>query len=348
MNNKFPAPVIASYVVSFVALLMVLHFGLLLALFSGLLVYSLVHLLTPYIEQKIKFVKARILILIILAAIVIGSLTALIFGAIAFAKSDAGSVHKMLQSMAGMIEMSRAQIPAWLSDYLPSGADALRNVLSSWLREHGQEAKLLGQEAGHSIIHLLMGMIIGGMIAINEGRTALPSFANALLQRALNLQSAFQRIVFAQVRISAINTALSAIYIVGILPAMDVHLPFAKTMVLITFVAGLLPVAGNIISNTILVIISMSHSLNIAMFSLSYMVIIHKLEYFLNAKIIGSQINAKAWELLIAILTMESIFGIPGLIAAPVFYALIKIELVMGNLPKITQQKSKSALRKVN
>jgi predicted PurR-regulated permease PerM len=55
--------------------------------------------------------------------------------------------------------------------------------------------------------------------------------------------------------------------------------------------------------------------------------VIHKLEYFLNAKIIGSHINARAWELLAAMLVMESVFGMPGIIAAPVLYAYVKKEL---------------------
>ena len=33
---------------------------------------------------------------------------------------------------------------------------------------------------------------------------------------------------------------------------------------------------------------------------------IHKLEYFLNARIVGTQIRARAWELLIAMLAMEA------------------------------------------
>jgi predicted PurR-regulated permease PerM len=333
MPNKFTVPVIASYLLTFGAAIAVLKAGLLLALFSGLLVYSLVHLLTPFVEKKIQFVKARILVLAVLSVIVIGGLTALIIAAVSFAKSDAGSVHMMLQSMAGIIEVSRSQFPTGISDYLPNGSDALRGVMSDWLREHGQEAQHWGQEAGHSIIHLLMGMIIGGMLAIQENRVVLPPFARALQDRAGHLQLAFQRIVFAQVRISAINACLSAIYLLVVLPASGVHLPFSKTMVLVTFVCGLLPVVGNIISNTILVIVSLSHSLQIAFFSLCYMMVIHKLEYFLNAKIIGTQINAKAWELLIAILVMEALFGIPGLVAAPVFYACLKIELGMGCKP---------------
>jgi len=338
MNNKFTLPVVSSYLLAALTGLMVLKAGLLLALFSGLLVYSLVHLLTPLIEKKIRFVKARIFVLAILSILVISGLTALIFAAIAFAKSDAGSLHMLLQRMANLIEISRPQIPAWLSDYLPNGSDALRDAVAGWLHEHEEEAKLFGQEAGHSIIQLLMSMIIGGMIAIHETHSPLPEFAQALLQRAVNLHTAFQRIVFAQVRISAINTLLSAIYLLIILPASGIHLPFSKTLVLITFITGLLPVIGNVISNTVVVTISLSHSLSIAMFSLLYMMVIHKLEYFLNAKIIGTQINAKAWEILISMLVMESMFGIPGLIAAPVFYACLKIELGMGCLPLISKR----------
>ena len=54
---------------------------------------------------------------------------------------------------------------------------------------------------------------------------------------------------------------------------------------------------------------------------------IHKLEYFVNARIIGGQIHARAWELLLAMLVMDSAFGIPGVIAAPIYYAYVKDEL---------------------
>jgi predicted PurR-regulated permease PerM len=112
-----------------------------------------------------------------------------------------------------------------------------------------------------------------------------------------------------------------------ILPLAGVHLPLSKTMIAITFFAGLLPVIGNLISNTVIVIVGLSHSLSIAIASLGFLVVIHKLEYFLNAKIIGSHINARAWELLTAMLMMEAIFGLPGIVAAPVLYAYLKKEL---------------------
>ena len=60
--------------------------------------------------------------------------------------------------------------------------------------------------------------------------------------------------------------------------------------------------------------------------------VIHKLEYFLNARIVGGQINAKAWELLTAMLVMESAFGLAGLVAAPIGYAWLKDELSQKGL----------------
>jgi predicted PurR-regulated permease PerM len=117
-----------------------------------------------------------------------------------------------------------------------------------------------------------------------------------------------------------------------VLPVLEIHLPLVKTMILVTFIAGLLPVIGNLISNTVIVIVSLSYSAGAAIGSLAFLVLIHKLEYFVNARIVGTQIRARAWELLIAMLVMEAAFGVPGLIAAPILYAYIKDELTSRGL----------------
>ena len=69
-----------------------------------------------------------------------------------------------------------------------------------------------------------------------------------------------------------------------------------------------------------------------ALACLGFLIVIHKLEYFLNARIVGSQIRARAWELLIAMLIMESAFGLPGIVAAPIYYAYLKDELTARQL----------------
>ena len=80
------------------------------------------------------------------------------------------------------------------------------------------------------------------------------------------------------------------------------------------------------------VIVSLAHSPGVALGSLIFLIVVHKLEYFLNARIVGSQIKAKAWELLLAMLVMESAFGMAGLIAAPIYYAYLKDELASRGL----------------
>jgi predicted PurR-regulated permease PerM len=210
----------------------------------------------------------------------------------------------------------------------------MKGMTIAWLREHAAELRVMGGEAGHVVVHLLIGMVIGAMVSLNEATDSVARgpLAVALAERARRLGDAFRNVVFAQVRISALNTLFTAIYLLAVLPLAGVHLPYAKTMVAITFFAGLLPVVGNLISNTVIVVVSLSQSLTAAVGSLVFLVVIHKLEYFLNARIVGERIRAKAWEILLAMLLMESAFGIAGLVAAPIYYAYLKDELAARKL----------------
>jgi predicted PurR-regulated permease PerM len=168
------------------------------------------------------------------------------------------------------------------------------------------------------------------MVSLNETRinTRRAPLSAALTERADRIGDAFRRIVFAQARISALNTGLTAVYLAIVLPVLGIHLPFTKTLIAITFLVGLLPVVGNLISNSVIVIVSFSVSLGVAAGSMAFLIVIHKLEYFVNAKIVGHEIQARAWELLLVMLAMEAAFGIAGVVAAPIYYAYLKLELV--------------------
>jgi predicted PurR-regulated permease PerM len=266
---------------------------------------------------------------VILTVFIVALMAAAIWGAATFFQSDAGSIQVLMRRLADIIEESRNQMPPWLKEHIPASAEAIREMITAWLRTHAAQAQTIGQQAGRTIAHVLIGMVIGAMSALYDTTTP-PNYrplAAALHARVVNLNDAFQRIVFAQVRIAAINAILTGVYLLVVLPLAGIHLPLSKSMIAITFLAGLLPVIGNLISNSVIVIVGLSHSLYIAIASLIYLVVIHKLEYFLNAKIIGSHINARAWELLAAMLMMETLFGLPGVVAAPVFYAYMKKEL---------------------
>ena len=332
--KKISSTELASFLLAGAALLLILHSGLLAALYSGLLVYALVHLIAPALSLRMSNQKAKLTSVAVLGSVIVLLLTLVLWFPLAFFLSDDGSYPVLVKKMADLIELSRNQIPEWIADYLPESAEALQQTLTAWMREHAGQAKHFGEQTGRTIAHLIIGMVIGAMAALYD-TTRIHHFkplAAAMHKRVVNLHQAFRQIVFAQVQIAAINAIFTGVFLLLILPLAGIHLPFVKTMILVTFVAGLLPVIGNLISNTVIVVISLSHSLSTAGLALLFLVTIHKLEYFLNAKIVGTKINARAWELLSAMLVMEALFGIAGVIAAPVFYAYIKSELSQAEL----------------
>lgn len=178
--------------------------------------------------------------------------------------------------------------------------------------------------------YALAGVVIGALIAIQlpvHSSSTGTALAQAMRKGFDGLVQSFTNVVFAQLRIAAINTLLTAVYLLGILPLLGQSLPLAGTLVVATFVASLVPVLGNLVSNTMIVVVSMTQSMAVAGLSLAWLVGIHKLEYFLNAHIIGQRIRAQAWELLIAMLALEALFGLAGLVSAPVIYAQLKQSL---------------------
>jgi predicted PurR-regulated permease PerM len=325
---------LASWLIAAVVLLATLRLHLLGALLAGLIVFELVHVLAPMMQRRLSDERAKLVAVWLLTALVVGLVTALILAAAAFLRSEAGSLPVLMKKMAEIVEGIRAGLPhAWVEN-LPGNPDQIRAAVAEWLRTHAGQLQTAGEKAGRAMAHVLIGLVVGALVALREARPmhAFRPLSRALAERAVRFGDAFRNVVFAQVRISALNTLFTALYLMVVLPLFGVHLPLAKTLIAVTFVAGLLPVVGNLISNTAIVVVSLSHSVGVAAASLAYLVIIHKLEYFLNARIVGTQIRAHAWELLIAMLVMEAAFGLAGLIAAPIYYAYLKSELAARGL----------------
>ena len=321
----------ASWIMAGLAMIGVIELHLLSALLVGLLAYELIHMGGRLLERRLSSRRARIVTVILLAILVVGglilggSLTAVFF------RGDSGHLTALAQKMAEILEDSRRTLPPWVVAAIPDSVEGIKTALVEWLREHVGQVQLIGKDAGVALAHVLIGLIVGTMLALREeilGKKPARPLVAALTERARRLADAFRRIVFAQVKISALNTLFTAIYLLLVLPLLGLPLPLIKTMIVLTFFLGLLPVIGNLLSNSIIVVVSLSHSPQTAMLSLGFLVVIHKLEYFLNARIVGTRISAQAWELLLAMLTMEAAFGLPGIIAAPVYYAWIKQELM--------------------
>lgn len=299
------------------------------ALFAALVTYGATRALAGQLRRwrpVVRHAEGWALLCILLA------ISIAIFALVEWAADASEALPNLLKQMAIILEQLRTNLPPAIADRLPTSINALRETAVQWLRLHASQVQVWG---GHTLRGLglaLAGVVIGALAAVqlpahpmSQGR-AKPLVVS-LRERFDELVQSFTSVVFAQVRIAAINAVLTAVFLLGILPLVGRPLPMATTLVAVTFFAGLLPIVGNLISNTVIVIIALSNSVLDAALALAWLVSIHKLEYFLNAHIIGTRIRAQAWELLIVMLMMEALFGLAGLISSPILYAQIKQRL---------------------
>ncbi|MGE8062931.1 AI-2E family transporter [Pseudomonas sp. NPDC089547] len=320
---------LASLIIVMAGLLLALPLKLLPSLLAGLLVFELVNMLTPRLQPLLAGQRARWLAVALLGTLVVSTLTLLIAGAFSFLLHEAENPGASLDKFMALVERARGQLPPFIEGYLPASAAEFKVAIGDWIKSHLSDLQLVGKGMAHMFVTLLIGMILGAIIALQRipDVSRRKPLAAALFERLNLLVKAFRNIVFAQIKISLLNTAFTGIFLAVVMPLFGVHLPLTKTLIVLTFLLGLLPVIGNLMSNTLITIVGLSLSIWVAAAALGYLIVIHKVEYFLNARIVGGQISAKAWELLLAMLVFEAAFGLPGVVAGPVYYAYLKSEL---------------------
>jgi predicted PurR-regulated permease PerM len=185
--------------------------------------------------------------------------------------------------------------------------------------------------ATFEIASLLIGLFVAASLFLNvrwgteddphSSRDSLYAMVVAeLVVRMQTFYASFSRVIGAQIIISLINTALTGIFLVWN------QFLFAPVLIMATFLCGLLPIVGNIISNTLITFVAFTISPKMALIALIFLIAIHKLEYFLNSKIIGDRIKTPMWLILLGIVIGEKLMGIPGMILAPVVLHYVKVE----------------------
>lgn len=319
-----------SYLIMFICMSIIIPLGLFPCFFSGFLTYEIVVSLASYIEHNIQINYARkIAVILIITSIIILS-TISIINCAQFITEDINTINVSFEINRIFSDIKK-RLPSSFHLFFPNTTEELKNQIFSWIESNIILIRNMGHTFIHGFVTLLIGLIVGALIACAQSNTRYTHnntcFVNQLLIRINVLSQAFRNIVFAQIKISSINTLLTSIMIFIFFPLFGQSLPLQKTLIIITFILGLLPIIGNVISNILTTIAALSISLSMGTIMFIYLILIHKLEYFLNAEIIGNRINANPWELILSMLLLESIFGIEGLIAAPIYYAYLKTEL---------------------
>jgi predicted PurR-regulated permease PerM len=244
-----------------------------------------------------------------------------------------GGLPGLLQLIADTLGQLRSNLPPWIASRLPDSGDDLQHQLAEWLRENAHSLQLWGREALRVIAHLVIGFAIGLLAAFERPPAARTPWLAHAREALEDFTSAFADIVAAQGRIAAANALFTGIFVLLVLPLFGVHLPLATTLVVFTFLAGWLPIVGNLASSSAIVLVALAVSAQAAVGSLVFLVALHKLEYFLNAHFVGARTRLPAPVLLAAMLLLEAAFGVAGLVAAPVYAAWVLRRL---GAPRIT------------
>jgi predicted PurR-regulated permease PerM len=324
---------IVSHIVVVTLIVGVMLLKLLAGAIAGFLVYSISMRVKAALERRSPGLHARGFALALVISSVVLLLVVASLGVWQLAKGEHGVAGVSAELVDGLNRLHDT-LPAVVTPYLPSSLDEAKAAAIEVLHKYSANLSAVGMGTLRMSAHVLVGLIAGAMLAWGEfGESShYRPLSAALLRRFGALRESFERVVFAQVKISVLNTVFAALYLEVALPMAGIHVPFSKSLIAFTFVAGLVPVAGNLASNAVIVLASLAVSYHAAIASLAFLILVHKLEYFWNARIVGHTIEARAWEIIIAMVAMEALFGLPGVVVAPILYAYLKHELKAADL----------------
>jgi predicted PurR-regulated permease PerM len=324
---------IAAWVLVGGAIVFILVQHLISALIAGLVLYLILDRVSRSFQRRLSGTTARPLALLLVALITIAVGTGAVALAISIVRHSAVTIPDMMTQMANILDSTRTRLGDLGDEIIPdvlTDADNAKAAIAAWLKTHAQGIRAAGGAISIGLVHVIMGCLLALLAFfrhVTKHEHARGPLARQLFEKVNRFTESFARVATAQIKISAVNTTLTAIYLLVLLPMFGIHLPFGTTLVIVTFICGLIPVLGNLISNTVITILSLGISFGTAIASLVFLVLIHKLEYLINSRIVGGETDSQAWEILMAIIIGETAFGAGGVVLGPIVYAFVKREL---------------------
>ncbi len=304
------------------------------AVFALLLVLvALLHLGTPFLAalfcylalSKLTFFgKKWIAVALFLVVMVAGFI-----GAVFFLKRAFVVLPEIVETALPIV----VRFAAERGIELPfTDVESLRNVALESVRSTLGDLGKYVRVATKEFLFLLIGIVIAVSVFMNpkfeakraQGRPKadLYNFYTSRIQdRFSSFYRSFELVMGAQLIISAINASFTAIFVFA------VGLPYGSLVIILTFLCGLIPIVGNLLSNTIIIGIAFTVSPRLAGWALVFLVTIHKLEYFLNSRIIGGRLDHPMWLMLLSMVIGERLMGLSGVVLAPVILSFIKVEM---------------------
>ena len=320
MTPALSGPRKASYAFVVLALFVAAHFGLGQALIAGLFAFMLLD------QTEIAFRGAGVAprtarwASVALFA-VIGLLLAMIF--VAFIRIGVERLPLLLDRLLPRIDALASRLGVSLPI---DNVQKLRRLILETVKENAKDISSASGLLTRGFFQILIAVAVAilrflaGSSAKN-GKDLDLEFFRECGNRAAVFNASFERVMSAQIMIAAINAGLAALFLFSL------QIPFRTMLTLATFVCGIIPIAGNLISNTLIVAAALTQSDNRAAAALIFLVVVHKGGYFLYGRIVGGRIQIPTWAILLGLLVGEALLGITGVILAPTLIYYIREEL---------------------
>jgi predicted PurR-regulated permease PerM len=289
------------------------------------------HLATPLVTvlfayfglRRLNFVKRKWLAILFFLLVVAGTLY--------------GFGYLIRQAFIALPKIAAESIPPMIVyaqnhgiDLPFSDVESLKAAIADMIKDEFLFVGNFARTATAQVVFILIGIVVAVSLFLNpkmekysnqpKGSNLFTAVTDEIRIRFQLFYQSFEIVMGAQIVISLINTFLTAVFVLA------VSLKHGTVVIGLTFLCGLLPIVGNLISNSIIVGIAFTISPRVAIAALGFLVALHKFEYFLNSKIIGDRIKNPVWLTLLALIIGERFMGIPGMILAPVMLNYIKVE----------------------
>ena len=221
------------------------------------------------LRQLYFLTKRKWLALILFGVVVAGIAAAAVFLTRAAVLALPDVADTSIPSASAWAQKRQIELP--FTDF-----ESLRQVVIDAL---GQEANYLRNVANFArsttavLAFCVLGVVAAGSLFIKTGldpyrgthrvKNNLYSICcDQVSTRFRDFYRSFATVMGAQITISFVNTGLTAIFLIA------AGMPHAPLLIAVTFLCGLVPIVGNLVSNTIIVFVALTVSPKLAIFAL--------------------------------------------------------------------------------
>lgn len=256
---------------------------------------------------------------------VVGLLLAVIF--VAFVRIGLARLPALLDRLLPRVEALSGRFGL---DLPVDNVQELRALILETVKENARSITTTSGLLTRGFFQILLAVVIAVLRFVCAPAESAPADAPRGLDaevlrecrdRAALFSSSFELVMGAQILVAAINTALAAVFLIAF------HIPFRTMLTLTTFVCGMIPIVGNVVSNSLIVAAALTLSDRLALTALIFLVVVHKGSYILNSRIVAARMETPTWAILLGLLAGEALLGVTGVILAPTLIHYVRGEL---------------------